>query len=297
MKAILPYVEKYLGPKAAGVLTAAVTAGGQIETALGVSPIGTGALDIVTDAFQSGNWMAFLPAPIAGLAAMLFRSTNKPVEKPIPDGEKQSRDILDLRGEVEDIHDDIERIRDDIEDLRYPLGAIPVPPVAPPVPVTPDVSQYYGSISVPVSLDMSLPLNLRQNNPGNLEATPAGKNRWNGEVPSLNRYASFSTPAYGVRAMMYLLRKVYYQRYSLNTIEKIIGRWAPIEDPGNSPESFKNYMNSVASDLGIRVNTPLLIGTNDEQLILLVQAMARFEGGRELPYGAPVYNEALELLK
>ena len=71
---------------------------------------------------------------------------------------------------------------------------------------------------------------LRNNNPLNIEKTRGG-NPWQGEVvPSKDkRFAQFTTVAYGYRAAFKLLNN-YQRNYGLDTIRKMIGRWAPSEE-------------------------------------------------------------------
>lgn len=66
--------------------------------------------------------------------------------------------------------------------------------------------------------------NVRLNNPGNIEKGI----RWNGLSPDQPdaRFAKFVTPEYGFRAMARILL-TYNKRYRTNTVDGIIGRWAP----------------------------------------------------------------------
>ncbi|MFR4235006.1 MAG: structural protein P5 [Alistipes onderdonkii] len=71
---------------------------------------------------------------------------------------------------------------------------------------------------------------LRNNNPLNIEKTRGG-NPWQGEVvPSKDkRFAQFTTVVYGYRAAFKLLNN-YQRNYGLDTIRKMIDRWAPSEE-------------------------------------------------------------------
>ncbi len=69
-----------------------------------------------------------------------------------------------------------------------------------------------------------LPRGLRNNNPGNIVKS---RTKWQGEVAgSDSRFCTFSSMAYGYRALMKLLQN--YQRvHRLLTIRQLITRWAP----------------------------------------------------------------------
>ena len=80
---------------------------------------------------------------------------------------------------------------------------------------------------------------LRNNNPGNLEKPKDFK--WDGQVDALpgipeeTRFCRFSSVDHGVRAIFRIL-KTYREKYSLDTIEGIIHRYAPPSD--NDTESY-----------------------------------------------------------
>jgi len=65
------------------------------------------------------------------------------------------------------------------------------------------------------------------NNPGNIRRVQGQK--WQGEIvpaPWVPGFVTFSSLSYGWRALIKLLQ-TYINKYGLNTIEKIIYRWAP----------------------------------------------------------------------
>jgi hypothetical protein len=311
MKQILTMVEKYLGPKLSAVAVAATTAVGQISSALGVSDGDEGIVDIMVNAAQT-DLISFLPAPIAGIAAFLLRKTQAPVEPAVPVyhtldtspigrvPNAETRKVLTsldqavlirlkkVEAKTHDQSISIEALAESYDDLEVDLGHTNHL-----VEGLMDAMQL-KVVEPEIDLGIQLPLNLRQNNPGNIEATVPGGNRWNGEEDSTNRYAMFSSAAYGVRAMMYLLRKVYFERHGLTTVHDIIHRWAPLGD--NSPESVQNYITSVSTDIGVQPSEQLRLTTDANQLVAMMKAMAEFEGGRPLPYAKSVYTKALELL-
>lgn len=117
-----------------------------------------------------------------------------------------------------------------------------------------------------------LPRGLRNNNPGNIRRN---SDVFQGEVnPSRDQqFKQFKTMAYGYRAMFKILSN-YYRKYSLTTIRKIIGRWAPENENNTSA-----YVSLVSSYAGIGPDD--LISFDREQMIRIVAGMSRVENGRE----------------
>jgi hypothetical protein len=75
------------------------------------------------------------------------------------------------------------------------------------------------------------PRSLRNNNPGNIEKSAV---KWQGEVEgSDSRFVTFATPEDGLRAMQQNLL-TYQDKHGLNTVEGIIGRWAPAKENGEA---------------------------------------------------------------
>jgi hypothetical protein len=107
---------------------------------------------------------------------------------------------------------------------------------------------------------------LKNNNPGNIILT---NEPWEGKIPKEQntdgKFEQFKTYAYGVRAMIVLLKN--YMK-SLNTIEGIILRW----NPGNP-----NYVRYVSDRMATAANAPLT--ANKQTIKALVQAIADFENG------------------
>lgn len=117
-----------------------------------------------------------------------------------------------------------------------------------------------------------LPRGLRNNNPGNIRRN---SDMFQGEVnPSRDKeFKQFKTMAYGYRAMFKILSN-YYRKYSLTTIRKMIGRWAPKNE--NNTDA---YVSLVSSYSGIGPDD--LISFDSEQMIRIVAGMSRVENGRE----------------
>lgn len=117
-----------------------------------------------------------------------------------------------------------------------------------------------------------LPRGLRNNNPGNIRRN---SDVFQGEVnPSRDKeFKQFKHMAYGYRAVFKILSN-YYRVYKLNTIRKMIGRWAP-ENENNTAA----YVSLVSSYAGIGPDD--LISFDREQMIRIVAGMSKVENGRE----------------
>jgi hypothetical protein len=121
-----------------------------------------------------------------------------------------------------------------------------------------------------------LPRGIRNNNPGNIKYS-AGNN-WLGRVPLEQNtdkvFEQFTCYVYGVRAMIILLRDTYIKKWGLNTVAKIVNKYAPSGDK-NNPLA---YATTVASFFGWDINQ--VITADKETIRKLVMAMAYFENGR-----------------
>jgi hypothetical protein len=113
-------------------------------------------------------------------------------------------------------------------------------------------------ISPPVSAPSPAPVNpsqprgIRLNNPGNIEQ---GGSPWLGLSPDQSadpRYASFTDPIYGIRAMAYIMFRSYAAR-GLKTPLQIISTWAPSKDNNNVPA----YVADVTARSGVSPNAPV----------------------------------------
>lgn len=112
---------------------------------------------------------------------------------------------------------------------------------------------------------------LRNNNPGNIENSPV---TWQGEVkPSKDaRFKQFRTIGHGYRAMFVLLNN-YQKLYRLDTIEKMITRWAPPVENDTAA-----YIDAVSKWSGVSP-TSRITATNKDVMIPIVAAMSRMENG------------------
>jgi hypothetical protein len=121
--------------------------------------------------------------------------------------------------------------------------------------------------------EKKIPRGLRNNNPGNIRIN---SDLFQGEVrPSKDKsFKQFETMAYGYRAIFKILSN-YYRNYKLDTIRKMIGRWAPPKE--NHTEKYIQFVSDYA---GIPADDPININDR-EQMIRIVAGMSRFENGRE----------------
>lgn len=119
------------------------------------------------------------------------------------------------------------------------------------------------------------PRGLRNNNPGNIRIND---DLFQGEIrPSMDKsFKQFETMAYGYRAVFKILSN-YYRIYKLDTIRKMISRWAPPEDKGNDTDA---YVKAVSDYAGIPADDPVDINDR-EQMIRIVAGMSKVENGRE----------------
>ena len=131
-----------------------------------------------------------------------------------------------------------------------------------------------------------LPRGLRNNNPLNIRR---GATKWQGEVNQVTRiedsngenvvtcyydrsFCQFKDISYGWRAAFILLKK-YINVYGLNTIEKIISRWAP-----SNENNTKAYIAHVA--LSARIPAIYQLHFNDADTMLRIAvAMCEVENG------------------
>ena len=111
---------------------------------------------------------------------------------------------------------------------------------------------------------------LRNNNPGNIRLSTV---KYIGEVrPSKDKsFKTFQSMAYGYRAMFVVLR-TYYNNYRLNTIAKMINRWAPTNENDTSA-----YINTVSRLSG--VDKSAVLKFDRATMVKIVAAMSYVENG------------------
>jgi hypothetical protein len=130
------------------------------------------------------------------------------------------------------------------------------------------------------------PRGIRNNNPGNIEK---GEN-WRGlaaDQSGDDRFAVFSSPVWGIRAMARVLKN-YYARYGLVTIRAVIARWAPA-----SENNVDAYARSVAARVGVSPDARIAI-SSDAVLLRMVPAMIQHENGQQ-PYSQDLIAEGVRL--
>ena len=118
-----------------------------------------------------------------------------------------------------------------------------------------------------------LPRGLRNNNPGNIRIN---SDLFQGEIrPSKDKsFKQFETMAYGYRAMFKTLSN-YYKNYKLDTIRKMVSRWAPPKE-----NRTDRYIKAVSDYAGIPADDPININ-NRELMIRIVAGMSKGENGKE----------------
>ena len=118
------------------------------------------------------------------------------------------------------------------------------------------------------------PRGIRNNNPLNIRIG----NDWQGEkLPNTDgSFEQFTEMKWGLRAGFIVLRN-YINKYGLNTIEKIIKRWAP-----SNENNTKEYIRRVCEQTGFD-RTTSIDTSNSCQMILLVEAMCVVENGLKVP--------------
>lgn len=118
---------------------------------------------------------------------------------------------------------------------------------------------------------MKLSRGIRNNNPGNIRCSVS---RFHGEVlPSSDpHFKQFKSMAWGYRAMVLVIHN-YDQLYGINTLDRIISRWAP------ACENMTNeYIMSVAKRLGVAANARI-DSLDRETMVAMVGAMSWIENG------------------
>jgi hypothetical protein len=124
--------------------------------------------------------------------------------------------------------------------------------------------------------DVVQPLGFRNNNPGNMRP---GRVPWNGQLGvDAHGYLIFDTMEHGVRAMAKQLL-AYYQKRGLDTIRKMIGRWAPAG--GADMNNTDAYVAAVSRSMGVGPDV-LLSPTEVETMQPLCAAMIHQENGQSL---------------
>jgi len=138
------------------------------------------------------------------------------------------------------------------------------------------------------TIDLDLPRGLRLNNPGNIRIS---QTKWQGEIiPSADKsFKQFQSLAYGYRAIIKLVRN-YFVFYDLNTIEKIINRWAPPHE-----NKTKAYIDFVCKDANIRINTTIDV-YNESMMCAIAASISKMENGVNIRVDTKAVHDGWKLL-
>lgn len=126
-------------------------------------------------------------------------------------------------------------------------------------------------------MDKKLPLGIRLNNPGNVEwgdpwqgLTPRSQSMYaNTGTAQQKRFAQFTTPAYGIRALARTLI-TYQDKHNIRTVSAAIRRWAPPNE-----NATQAYIKQVEKAVGGN-----LVDMHDYRYLRpLVEAIIRHENG------------------
>ena len=122
-----------------------------------------------------------------------------------------------------------------------------------------------------MSINENLPRGYKNNNPLNIRISST---LWNGKVsPNTDgAFEQFVDLAHGYRAALVTLR-TYINKYGLNTVRKMITRWAPPSE--NNTES---YITNVCKNSGLTADETISINDQDK-LTRMVYAMSISENG------------------
>lgn len=135
---------------------------------------------------------------------------------------------------------------------------------------------------------------IRNNNPGNIDRSPA--NKWQGRMrredmtpaqKAEKRFEVFASPAWGIRAMCVLII-TYFDRHGCNTVRKIITRWAP-----PSENDTDAYVRAVARNVGVEPDDWINVHEY-ARLRPLIVSIITHENGHQ-PYPPEVIEEGLRL--
>jgi len=133
--------------------------------------------------------------------------------------------------------------------------------------------EFVGPVQTDVSVDISQPLGVRNNNLLNIKYSDG--NNWQGQTGESSGFVVFESRAMGLRAAMKLLRR-YYAGYGLKSVQTIIDRWAP-----DSENDTSGYAAFVAAELSMDVSSEIgnFLPLNEGVWIRMVVAMCKMENG------------------
>lgn len=125
---------------------------------------------------------------------------------------------------------------------------------------------------------------IRNKNPGNIRHSSS---QWQGMSTEQTdkEYIQFDDPIYGIRAIAKLLKN-YQSRYGLNTVQKLINRWAPPNE--NITSSYVEHVARVA-----QVGPDQVINVND-YMRPIVETIIAHENGMQ-PYSDEQISRGISL--
>lgn len=131
------------------------------------------------------------------------------------------------------------------------------------------------------------PRGIRNNNPSNIRWGSA----WQGLVAPAERtdpsFCQFVDPVYGIRACAKLML-TYADVYHLNTVQGVIGRWAPPNENNTAA-----YVLSVARAMGVAPTAQIDVHV-DTVMCSLVKAIIQHENGQQ-PYPDQLIEQGVQL--
>lgn len=127
------------------------------------------------------------------------------------------------------------------------------------------------------------PLGIRLNNPGNIEINK--NNKWAGEITpsSHRRYAQFSHPLYGIRALAETL-ETYRLSHGKVSVRDVITRWAPPHENDTAA-----YIRHVCQKSGLTENQDIRANPAG-----VVAAIIHHENGKQ-PYTLQLIQSAIDM--
>lgn len=126
---------------------------------------------------------------------------------------------------------------------------------------------------------------IKNNNPGNLRKGADWKGLATNQIDP--DFCVFTVPEFGIRAMAKILIK-YQDAYGLNTVAKIINRWAPPNE--NDTEAYAEH---IAKILGVTPNEPIDVHRSDT-LVWLIKGIIKHENGDQ-PYADDVIEQGIKI--
>ena len=149
-------------------------------------------------------------------------------------------------------------------------------------------------------MTLTLPRGIRNNNPGNIEKVYREDgslvNNWqgrtntpvNGQKELDPRFETFENIIFGMRATVVLLLN-YYDKHGLNTVEKIINRWAPPNE--NNTDAYVNsVIQKISQYTGLPAKEEINLHNYDIMKALLMAIIHHENGKHYAHYGITEYQ-------